>query len=244
MNGSNTFESRQTNDSDSFVNIAELFYKLLDKALLIILAAVVGAAGMGLAFGTSSDTTYSSTSKLYLISSEEEAISISDIQAMYYLVYDYLEVFRTNELHRRVGEEANVAYTPSQLSEMVAAENIEETPIIGITVKAKTAEEAELLANTYAEVTGSLVEEKFGVPKPRLFERATPAVKAVSSDAKRNIILGAMGGLFVSCIAIVLYAVFDDRVYTPEDLRNAAGIDTLGVLTRQKKTKTAKRRSP
>ena len=95
---------------------------------------------------------------------------------------------------------------------MVTAENIEETHIITITVTAKTAEEAEMLADTYADVTGSIVEEKFHVPKPRLFEGATPAVKSVSSDAKRNYTAGG----FINMDIEFLFLTDNDNFKCPQ----------------------------
>ncbi len=238
----NDFDYQQTNSADSSVNMVELVYKLFDKIILIILAAAIGAGIMGTVSRTGYFTSYTSTSKLNLFTTEDETVSVTSLQAMYYLVYDYLEVFKTKELHQRVSEEVDLKYTADELSEMVKTENTAETHIINITVTAKTPEEAELLANTYADVAASFVEEKFSAPKPRIFERATPAARSSSSNTKTFCILGAMGGLFVACIAVLLSAVFDDRVYTPEDLQRAVGIETLGIMTKQKDT-TSKRRS-
>ena len=241
MNSSEKKDHQQT--TDSYVNITGIVYKLLDKTILIILAAVLGAFLVGVGMSRISGTTYTSTAKLYLVNTEEETVSMYDLQAMNYLVYDYLAAFQTQELHQRVSEEAGLNYTATQLSGMVTAENIEETHILSITVQAKTVEDAVLLANTYADVTGSFAAEKFNVPKPNVFEEAISAVKSGASGEKRNYILGAMGGLFIACIAVVLDAVFDDRIYTPEDLQNAVGIETLGIMTKQKKRHTAQKQS-
>lgn len=223
------------NQSDSTVNLIELVYRILDKAVLIVLAAVLGALLMGKLAGSSTVTTYYSTSKLYLINTNDITLSMSDLQAANYLVSDYLAVFQTKELHQLVADEANLVYTADQLSGMVSAGNITDTHIISITVRANSAEEAELLAGIYADVTGNLVERKLNVPKPVLFEEATPAVKSVISNIKQNYIIGAMIGLFLSCIAVVLHGIFDDRIRTPEDIQKTIGAETLGVVTKKKR---------
>ena len=240
MNDMNTSDYQQINSTDSSVSLVELVYKLFDKAILILLAAALGAGIMGVASRTFSLSNYTSTSKLYLINTDEEGFSVSDLQAMYYLVHDYLDVFQTDELHQRVNDEVKRKYTAEQLREMVTAENLEETHIISITVTAKTPEDAEQLANAYASVASTFVEAKFGVPKPRLFASASPAVKTRLSDEKSIYIIGAAGGLLVSCVAVVLAAVFDDRIYTPEDLQRAAGVESLGIMTTQKRRKVEK----
>lgn len=235
MNGSNFIDNQQINNTDSSVSMLGLIYRLLDKAVLMILAAVLGAFIMGMVYRSSSINAYTSTSKLYLSNMEDETSFVSNIQAMNYMVLDYFEVFQTKEIHQRVSKEAGLNYTADQLGKMVTAENIEGTHIISITVNAKTPQEAELLANTYADVAGSLIEEKLNVPRPKLFESATPAAESFTSTLKAFYIIGAMCGLLISCVAVVLFAAFDDRVYTPEDLQSAAGIETLGIMTKQTK---------
>ena len=242
MNNPNPLDKNSMSQTDSSVNLIELVYRILDKIILIILATVIGAVFMGKVVGTSSVTTYYATSKLYLINTDDVTLSMSDLQAANYLVNDYLAVFQTKELHQLVAEEVDLEYTPDQLSAMVSASNIIDTHIISITVRANSPENAELIADTYADITGSLVEEKLNVPKPVIFEEATPAIKSVTSNAKQNYIIGAMIGLFVSCIAVVIYGIFDDRVCTPEDLRETVGIETLGIITKQKKCRAARRR--
>lgn len=243
MNNPNHLNHASAQQTDSSVNLIELVYRILDKAILIILAAILGAVLMGKVAGTSSVTTYYSTAKLYLINTNDVTLSMSDLQAANYLVNDYLAVFQTKELHQLVADKVELDYTADQLSAMTSAANLIDTHIISITVRANSAEDAELIANTYADVTGLLVEEKLNVPKPVLFEEATPAVKNVTSNTKQNYIIGAMIGLFISCIAVVLHGIFDDRVCTPEDLQRAVGAETLGIITKQKKYHPARRRS-
>lgn len=243
MNNPNHLDHASAQQTDSSVNLIELVYRILDKAILIILAAILGAVLMGKVAGTSSVTTYYSTAKLYLINTNDVTLSMSDLQVANYLVNDYLAVFQTKELHQLVADKAELDYTADQLSAMASAANLIDTHIISITVRANSAEDAELIANTYADVTGLLVEEKLNVPKPALFEEATPAVKNVTSNTKQNYITGAMIGLFISCIAVFLHGIFDDRVCTPEDLRRAVGAETLGIITKQKKHHPARRRS-
>ena len=240
MNDLNYYDQQQISASDSSVNLIEVVYKLFDKAILILLAAALGAALMGFASRTFSLANYTSTSKLYLINTDEEGLSVPSLQAMSYLVYDYVELFQTDELHQRVIEKTELNYTAKQLSKMVKAEIVEETHIISITATSKTPEEAELLANAYADAAGTLAEEKFGVPKPRLFAGATPATRTLFSSEISTYILGAMGGLILSCVAVVLCAAFDDRIYTPEDVQRAVGVGSLGVVTKQKRRKVKK----
>lgn len=231
MNNPNHPEQVSTQPIESSVDLIVLVYRLIDKAILILLATILGALLMGKIAGTSAVTTYYSTAKLYLINTNDTMLSMSDLQAANNLVYDYLALFQTKELHQRVADSLPLHYTADQLSAMVSAGNLTDTHIISITVRATSAEDAETIAHAYATVTGTLVEEKLNVPKPVLFEDATPAVKTVTSNAKQNYIIGAMVGLFVSCVAVILYGIFDDHVYTPED----ADLLFLGILTKQKK---------
>lgn len=228
--------------TDPAVDLIELAYRLLDKALLLLLAAILGAFVAGRLLGTEAVTTYASTARLYLISNDDGALSMSELQAANYLVGDYLAVLQTQELQTRVANRLGQNYTAAQLRTMVSVANIADTHMIAVTVRADTAAEAEHIANVYARVAGPYIADTLHVSRPKLLEKATPAVKNTTSPAKQNYTIGAMLGLCGSCIAVVVHGCFDDRVYTPEDLQNAAGLETWGILTKQKKHPAGRRR--
>lgn len=224
------------------MKFTDLLSRIFDKIVVIIVSVVLGAVLLGNIVETNVAATYYSVAKLYLVSSDEGMFSMTDLQAAEYLKNDYLAVFQTRELHQKVADEIELDYTIEQLSDMVSANSIDETHLISITVRAESPEHAELLADTYAEVASDFIFEKLNAPKPIIFENAVPAVRIDTLGSQNNnYILGAVAGFFISCIFIIMFSVFDNRVWTPEDVQETIHAETIGIVMAQKKAHPVRR---
>lgn len=132
MNNAKCLEQASIQATESSIDLIKLVYRIIDKAFLILLATLLGAIIMGKMAGTNAVTTYYSTVKLYLINTNDTTLSMSDLQAANNLIYDYLAIFQTKELHQRVADTLPLSYTADQLSTMVSAGNLTDTHIISI----------------------------------------------------------------------------------------------------------------
>lgn len=244
MDKHNPFGSPNLNNTEntdgyanSTVSIMTLFYRVLDKAIYIIVIAIICALLLGAYADSKTVTVYSSTSKLYLINTTDVTLTTSDLQVANYLVNDYLAVFTTNELHQLVAEELNYKYSINELNSMISVGNDMDTHIIDITITYRTPDDVQLIADIYAELSRSVIERKLNVPEPGLFEHASAPVPILISNSTSYRIIGAMAGFFISFIVVVIYAIFDERIRTPHELEQHFGLQTLGFLTDNSKSK-------
>ena len=65
-------------------------------------------------------------------------------------------------------------------------------------------------------------------------EAALPAVSPVSPRTRFNVILGGIAGLFIAGILLFVKEHLDDKIKSPDELRQLTGITTLGSLPYQK----------
>ena len=152
------------------IDLIELLYRLLEKAKYIIAAAVLGAV-IAIVYTLYFITpTYTATSKLYVLNGTSSAIDLSALQIGTQLASDYKEVFSNWHVHERVIEELDLPYTYSQLNKMVSVSNAESSRILHIKVKSTSAQEAKLLADTYAKVAQEFIAEKMSTERPNIFE--------------------------------------------------------------------------
>lgn len=227
--------TESSNTTESVVSLSELFYRILDKAVYIIIATIIGALLMGIVSGASSDTVYSSSSKLYLINTSDVTLTTSDLQVAGSLVNDYLAVFTTNELHQMVSQELDYKYSAGELSQMIFVSDMMDTHIINITITAANPDDVQLIANTYAYISSIVIEEKLNVPQPVLFESASVPVAIPTTNISRNIVIGAMAGFCIAFVVAAVFAIFDDRIRTPLDMERHFNIPTLGIMVDDRK---------
>lgn len=230
-------------DSDEMeIDLIELMYRLLEKAKVIILAALAGAIIAAVVTFQFMTPTYTATSKLYVLNSKDSALSLSDLQIGTQLASDYIEVFSNWHVHEMVIQRLGLDYTYTQLDNMVSVSNPADTRILYIEVEAGSPEEAKDLADTYAVVAQEFIAAKMETEMPNVFEEALQPSKPSSPNKTRNVILGFLLGAVLACGIIVVQFITDDRIRTSESLEKYLGMSTLGMMPTTKGNEVTKGR--
>lgn len=212
------------------IDLLELLYRLIDKWIFIAVGAVAGAVLMFVYSFIIATPIYEATSKLYVLSSSDSALNLSDLQIGSYLTTDYLEVFDTWEVNEMVRQNLNLDYSYAQLQDMVAVENPSNTRILHIIVQSENPNEAAALANEYATVAQNYISDVMLTDKPSILSVALVPVNPVSPNKIRNIALGMLAGIVLVGGVLVVQFILDDKIKTDNDIRKYAGIPTLAVI--------------
>ena len=140
------------------IDLLELAKALWKNILAIALVAVIfGSAAFGYtAFLV--EPSYQATASLYVNNSSFSlgatnfSISTAELNASNSLVSVYLYILKSRTTMEDVIKEANLSYTPEELSKMVFAKGINSTGAFEVTVTSTSPSEAELIANTIAKL--------------------------------------------------------------------------------------------
>lgn len=225
-----------SDDYDSSIDLMELFYHVLSKIRYVIIAALLGAilAGMYAAFFVT--PVYKATAKLYIMSTDDVAVSLQDFQIGNLLTLDYQEVFKTWEVHEMVRSELNLDYTYGQMQKMLQVTNPDDTRLLYITVSHTDPQMATDIANAYGRAAKEFITQTMEAREPNMFSIALVPSQASSMGKTRYVAIGFVLGTMLSLGAIFLMFVLDDRPRTPEDIRKVAGIPTLAIIPKDDKT--------
>lgn len=187
---------------------------------------------------------YESTAQLYVVSSKDSVLNLSDLQIGSYLTSDYQLVFQTWEVNEKVIADLNLPYTVTELKKMLKVTNPSNTRALQIAVRSRDAAEAAAIANKYAEVAMDYISDVMQTERPTLLSEALQARKPVSPNKK--LIVGV--STFV-CFVLALWTLFvmylrDDRIVDARDVENATGMAPLAVipLSGEKDSKKGKNR--
>ena len=184
---------------------------------------------------------YTATSKLYVVNAKDSAINLSDLQIGNYLASDYTEVFSNWHVHEMVLQRLGLDYTYSELAEMVSVENPKDTRILYVNVVSDDPQEAKDMADTYAQVAREFIAVKMDTEQPNIFEEALLPSRPSSPNKSKNIIMGFVIGLVLSCGAIIAQFLMDDRLRSADDIEKYAQLPTLGVMPKQAKSAQPRR---
>lgn len=221
-----------TNDNASIeIDVLYLLRKLWSRKFFIIfIALVVGTVALlGSVFFLKPK--YTSTTRIYVVSrSSDSSLTNQDLQAGSYLVNDYKEVITSNEVLSSVISQENLSLSTSELSNMISVNIPTDTRVISISVEDTDAQEASDIANTIREVAAEKIKSVTKVDDVTTLESATKPSHPSSPNVKKNAAIGALAGVFLAVVGILVAEVLDDRVRRPEDIEEVLGMTLLGVV--------------
>lgn len=221
-----------TNDNASIeIDVLYLLRKLWSKKFFIIFVGLlVGTiALLGSVFFIKPK--YTSTTRIYVVSrSSDTALTNQDLQAGSYLVNDYKEVITSSEVLSSVIDQEKLSMSAGQLSGEIAVNIPTDTRVISISVTDTDAQRACDIANTVREVAAEKIKAVTKVDDVTTLESATKPSHPSSPNVKKNAAIGALAGVFLAVVGILVAEVLDDRVRRPEDIEEVLGMTLLGVV--------------
>ena len=212
------------------IDLVELFYAVLARWSVILLATVV-LATLGYCYGRFLVTPqYASTSALYVLSKSTSITSMADIQVGANLTNDYMVVVKGRPVLEQVIENLELEETYDQLKEKVSVTNETNTRILTISVRDKDIKRAKTIADEIADVASAFISEKMDQDPPTIIQYGYTDTRAVSTSPNRYALYGAMLGFIISVTAAVLLYLLNDKIMTPEELEKRTGLNTLATL--------------
>ncbi|MCO4665454.1 Wzz/FepE/Etk N-terminal domain-containing protein [Streptococcus infantarius] len=221
-----------TNDNASIeIDVLYLLRKLWSKKFFIIFVGLlVGTiALLGSVFFIKPK--YTSTTRIYVVSrSSDTSLTNQDLQAGSYLVNDYKEVITSSEVLSSVIDQEKLSMSAGELSKEIAVTIPTDTRVISISVTDTDAQRACDIANTVREVAAEKIKAVTKVDDVTTLESATKPSHPSSPNVKKNAVIGALAGVFLAIVGILVAEVLDDRVRRPEDIEETLGMTLLGVV--------------
>ena len=222
----------QDNTKSVEIDVLALLHKLWTKRLLILFTAFYFAAFSFLGTYFFIQPTYTSTTRIYVVNqaTDNKNLSAQDLQAGTYLVNDYKEIITSNDVLSEVIKDEKLNLSEAELSKMVSVNIPTDTRLISISVKAKTGQDAQVLANKVREVASKKIKTVTKVEDVTTLEEAKLPSSPSSPNIKRNVLLGAILGGFVAIVAVLVREVLDDRIRRPEDVEDVLEMTLLGIV--------------
>lgn len=221
-----------TNDNASIeIDVLYLLRKLWSKKFFIVFVGLlVGTiALLGSVFFMKPK--YTSTTRIYVVSrSSDTSLTNQDLQAGSYLVNDYKEVITSSEVLSSVIDQEKLSMSVDELSKDIAVTIPTDTRVISIAVTDTDAQRACDIANTVRQVAAEKIKAVTKVDDVTTLESATKSSHPSSPNVKKNAAIGALAGVFLAVVGILVAEVLDDRVRRPEDIEEALGMTLLGVV--------------
>lgn len=225
--------NKTENGMDLELDLMEILLILI-KRIWIILACTIGlGVGVFLISRFLITPQYSASISMYVYNGEKRAdqlITASDLSTSQKLVQTYIVVLTSNTVLERVSIQLENAYTPEDLRKMIAAASISNTEAFGVTVTNSDPAAAQRIANTIAEFAPDEIIRVVKAGGVEVIDYAVLPVRPSSPHNARNGAIGALLGLILSSLLVIVLAMLDTTVRSEEDLTNKFNLPVLGVI--------------
>ncbi|MCO4528725.1 capsular polysaccharide biosynthesis protein CpsC [Streptococcus infantarius subsp. infantarius] len=221
-----------TNDNASIeIDVLYLLRKLWSKKFFIVFVGLLVGTITLLGSVFFIKPKYTSTTRIYVVSRSSDAtLTNQDLQAGSYLVNDYKEVITSSEVLSSVIDHEKLSMSAGALSGEITVTIPTDTRVISISVTDTDAQRACDIANTVREVAAEKIKAVTKVDDVTTLESATKPSHPSSPNVKKNAVIGALVGVFLAIVGILVAEVLDDRVRRPEDIEETLGMTLLGVV--------------
>ena len=108
--------------------------------------------------------------------------------------------------------------------------NAENTRIIKITITHPNPVTAANIANEYAKVSKVKMSKIMAIEEPTDVDEAVVPKHQSSPNNAKNIVLGAMLGLLISCAFFIIRYMLDDTIKNSEDVERYLHLNTLAAV--------------
>ena len=235
-------------DDEMEIDIKELFFVLLDRLWIMILAGVVLAGAAGVYTKNMVTPMYESTSVIYILN-KDSVVSLSDLQLGTQLTKDYEELITSRPVVEKVIDNLGLEISYGGFLGRLSISNPSDTRFIKITYLDEDPMQAKNVVDEMAKVSKSRVKEIMNTLEPTISEEGHVATAPSSPNTKKNVLMAGLLGAVGAAFIIILIYLLNDTVRSSDDLEKYLGLTTLGLIPieddrwNKKKGKKVRRRN-
>lgn len=220
-------------DVDLFA-LLRLFGKYL--WLIVFLGVLLGVGSLAYTYFFVTPQ-YAASTTIYINNSimtdTVTTISASDLSASAQLATTYKAVIKSDRVLDQVIEKENLDMSASQLAGKISAVSVDNTEILKISVTDSDPKRAARIANTIAAVAPDEISDIIDGSSVKIVDQAKIPTVRSSPNYRKNTFLGALLGVLIGIVFVVIRQVTDVTVHGEDDLEDDLdefGIPLIGVI--------------
>ena len=222
-------------DDEITIDLKEIAYVLMEKLHYIVMFLLVGAVVFNMYSYFLIKPTYTSTSRLYVVSATKDSVvNFSDLSVGTNLTKDYVELLLSYPVLDKVSEKIEKDYdykiSSESLQKMISLENPEDTRILNINVTTTDPKVSKTIANALADEAVEYIPDTMGTFKPNIAQVAREAKIKTGPSYLKYTAIGALLGTLLCMAWFIFKYLSDDTIKTKEDIEKYFGMSPLAVL--------------
>ncbi len=236
--------------NDNSISIVDIFKLLWSKAVILIIALIVGA---GAAFGYTElfmPLKYSSHISMYVQSytgiSNDSVSEYNDISKSKQLINTYIQVLKDDAVMESVGDALTEQFEekiisenfsapdgkikPSSLASVITISTVTDTSAINIVATTKNAELSAAVCNELCKQANHFTTKAIGVGEIKSIDTAKVYNTPVAPNKVKNTVIGGIAAFMIAALIIFMIDFFDNTIKSTEALEKKYQKAILGEI--------------
>ncbi len=223
-------QARAWAEDEIEIDLKEIFFLLLYKWKMILMALLVGAAVFGAYHTFLMKPSYQADASIY-ITNTDSMISFSDLQLSAALTQDYANIIKSRTVLNRVIEELQLDLDYTGLSRLITVVNPEDSHIIEMQVVCGDPELSRNITNALMNISIDQIYQIIGSSEPTVIDYSiAESVEDVTPSIFKYMAIGGLLGAFAVCAALIVRMLMDSTIKSEEDVEKHLGLPTLAAV--------------
>lgn len=209
----------------------KLYDSVMQHIVVILLAGVAAALGVALITQLFLKPQYESETKMYVLTKQSSGtLTNGDMEASTALAKDFAEMVTSRTVVEKVIAQLSMDEDYEILLQNVNVITSSDTRVITITVTDNDPYRAAQIADCLRDESAEHIQQVMNAETVNVVEKANIPDDKVSPSLMKNTFAGALGGIILALLIVLLMAVMDDTIKTSEDIEYYLNISALGVI--------------
>lgn len=218
------------------IDLAAIFFCLLDRVWIIILVALISAVTVGIYTKIAVNEKYTSAAVMYVQNKDTDnntAISQGDISAAASLVTVCQEIFTSDRMIDIVQnglKQNGYVYTNDELRQMVSITSPNNNSVMTVNAISDRPEVSQLVAQLVVSNADKVFREIVKAGTVETISAATYPDKPSSPNVVKNMLIGFLAGFVIICGVFVVRYLCDKKIKPQDDLLELYGIPVFAEI--------------
>jgi len=232
--------SRQTQEDDDEIDLLKVLQAIKRRLLLIIFLGLLFGCAFAAVTKFFITPTYTSTSKMLVLSKETTISSLADLQLGSQLTKDYTILIQSRPVLTDVIDNLDLEMDYKELRKKLDVTNPSDSRILEISIVDPDPYLAKKIVDEISYVSADYIAEKMEVSTPSIIEDGEIPFEKTSPSMRKNVAIGFLLGILLGCAIAVISDLMNDAIVTEEDVEKYLGLITLASVP-EKDTKKSGR---
>ncbi|MGI6498357.1 MAG: YveK family protein [Oscillospiraceae bacterium] len=218
------------------IDLLQILRALWHRLWAIILAALVAGGAMFSYAAFAVTPLYEGEALLYVnnssfsLGSTSFSISSSELTAAQSLVDTYIVILKSRTTLNDVLAKTGLDYSYKELRQMIESEPVNNTEVFKIKITSDDPQEAELIANTIADILPNKIADIVDGSSVRIVDYAVKPTEKASPNITMFTAIGVLIGIVIAGVIIIIREMTDTQIQSEEYLIQTYDLPILAAI--------------